>query len=215
MNAIEVIIGELLGGAAKLALSLDQDHQQHLVRLEGQSLRIHCTNPPQRLTLRVAGGELAVLPGSDNPTDATVTGTLTDLIALLRGDSPGQALRVNGDPTVLRDFARLFEGYDPDWAGLIPKAPGDFGPGSPSGRPGEAVFEQLRGVAEVGLASLGKALGTALSSGQEQVRRAAGEHFSQEAEAQQTSQRLQQLQRSLESLRTRIDALDSAPNHAP
>ncbi len=215
MNTLEVIIGELLGGAAKLALSLDQDHQQHLVRLEGQSLRIYCTNPPQRLTLRVAGGELAVLPGSDNPTDATVTGTLTDLIALLRGDSPGQALRVNGDPTVLRDFARLFEDYDPDWAALVPKAPGELGSSSLSGRPGEAVFEQLRGVAEIGLASLGRALGTALSSGQEQVRRSAGDHFGQAADAQQTSQRLRQLQQSLESLRKRIDALDSASNQAP
>lgn len=212
MNALEVIIGEMLGGAARLALSLDQDHQPHLARLEGQSLCIHCTNPPQRITLRVAAGQLAILPGSDNPTDATVTGPLTDLIALLRGGSPGKALRVNGDPTVLRDFARLFENYDPDFSALLPDAVRNPAPGSPIPGPGAELFEQLRGVAEVGFASIGRVLQSAVETGQDQVKAASHQHFANDQAFTGATERLQQLQQRLQTLTERVDALEPKPN---
>lgn len=212
MNTFEALLSEMLGGLAKVALSLDADHQQQLAQLEGRSLRIHCTNPPQKVTLRVTAGSLDIVPGSDIPTDATVTGSISDLLALLRGGSQSRNgagtqanLQVAGDALTMRDFARFFENYNPDWSTLaqVTPAPGPF-PG-----PGSDLFETLRGTAEVGLASLGKALGGLMQSGTSQVQQATREQFTGDNEFAAATERLQALGNRVQQLGQRIDTLAS------
>lgn len=211
MNTLEALFSEVLSGAARLALSLDPDHQSDLAALEGRSLRIHCTNPPQRLTLRVSGGELSILPGSELPTDATVTGTFADLVELVRGNrerggpgSPGRVggsgLQVNGDALVMRDFARFFERFSPDLSAILPTA-GPF-----TGAPGDWL-EQLRGTVEVGLTSFSKVLGGMLQSGAEQVQSATRDRFTGDNEFAAVQERTQRLRSAMRDLNKRVDAL--------
>ncbi|MFK7912841.1 MAG: SCP2 sterol-binding domain-containing protein [Pseudomonadales bacterium] len=212
MNTFEALLSEMLGGIAKVALSLDADHQQQLALLEGRSLRIHCTNPPQKVTLRVTAGSLDIVPGSNMPTDATVTGTFTDLLALVRGGdqsarsaSNQPSLRVSGDALVMRDFARFFESYNPDWSTLQQAAPLR----GPLPGPGSDLFEALRGTAEVGLASLGKALGGLMQGGASQVQQATRDEFTGDNEFAAATERLQSLRGKLQQLNQRVDSLAS------
>ncbi|MEM1228965.1 MAG: SCP2 sterol-binding domain-containing protein [Pseudomonadota bacterium] len=178
MSPAEALLAELLSGAASAALQLDAHSGARLLPLEGRSLRIHCTNPPQRVTLRVSGGQLEVVPGSENPTDATVKGQFSDLLALLRGGSPSQKLSVSGDPTVLRDFAQCFESYDPALPDplrqlLTPLRDLADGSGASADHPAAAFAEQARGFIEVGLGSLRQAFDAALASRPETPRSSA------------------------------------------
>lgn len=217
MNTLEALLSDMLSGIAKVALSLDDNHQRPLAQLEGRSLRIDCTNPPQKVTLRVTAGSLDIVPSSEIPTDATVSGTLTDLLTLLRGESSGSArstggasLQVSGDALVMRDFARFFESYRPDWSALLP-------PGTPFGSPrgagglfpgpGSDLFAALRGTAEVGLATLGKALGSVMQEGSHQMQAATREQFTGDNEFASATDRLQTLRKELQQLNQRVDQL--------
>lgn len=212
MSPAEALLSELLSGAAQAALRLDEAAGERLAPLEGRSLRIHCTNPPQRVTLRVSGGQLDVLPGSENPTDATVKGNFSDLVILLRGGTPSHKVNVTGDPTVLRDFARCFEGFEP----ALPSAVNGLlaplkdlalrGATSDPARgehPAVALAEQARGFLEVGLGTLRNAVEAGLAPGP------AAEAHAPESPASALRAQLSRLDAGISALDRRIDVLES------
>jgi len=211
MNLLEVLLGEALGGVARMALALDPEHQTQLSLLEGQSLQIRCSNPPQHVTLRVAAGAMNILPGSDNPVDATVTGSLTDLIALVRGNSTARSLQLSGDAAVLQNFERLFASYKPDLSALLPAGLRDTGAQATTRNQGADLFEQFRGLAEVGIQSVGRALQT-LTEG---VRSSADSTtHTAVADYASASARLQQLHATIAQLNGRVDQLDPNSNQS-
>lgn len=214
MSPAEALLSELLSGAAQAALRLDQNAGERLQPLEGRSLRIHCTNPPQRVTLRVSGGQLDVLPGSENPTDATVKGNFSDLVTLLRGSTPTHKVSVTGDPTVMRDFARCFEGFEPALPpavdGLLTPLRelalrGASGATAPGEHPAAAFAEQARGFLEVGLGTLRNAFEASLAPGSD----TAVEPASPESPASTLQAQLSRLNAGISALDRRLDVLES------
>jgi ubiquinone biosynthesis protein UbiJ len=208
LSPAEALLSELLSGAAQAALRLDQTAGERLAPLEGRSLCIHCTNPPQRVTLRVSGGQLDVLPGSENPTDATVKGNFSDLVTLLRGSTPTHKVNVTGDPTVLRDFARCFEGFEPALPGAVNGllAPlKDLALRQPGAgeHPATALAEQARGFLEVGLGTLRNAFEAGLAPGP------ATAAPTPESPADALRDQLARLDAGISALDRRIDVLES------
>lgn len=152
MNLLETLAGEVLSGIANTGLRLDPEIQGRLKDLDGTALRLELIAPSQSIVLRVTAGELRVQPGSEYPVQTIVRGTMTDLLALLRGAAPSPGLEISGDPALLTRFAALLHAYRPKLDEFLPAG---FAPGTATANSGA---EQLLGLIEEGIDSARRAL---------------------------------------------------------
>ena len=99
------------------ALRLDTGNRDNLSRLEDRSLGVRLRGLAFGLRFAVDDGALTVTAEREPEADTVINGTPAALAAMAvqRGPSSDARVHIEGDAALAQDFARLFQGLDPDW----------------------------------------------------------------------------------------------------
>jgi len=99
------------------ALRLDTGSQDNLGRLQGRSLGVVLRGLGFGLRFGVDRSALTVTAEREPEADTIISGSPAALAAMAVQRGPGSDARVHieGDAALAQDFARLFQGLDPDW----------------------------------------------------------------------------------------------------
>ena len=99
------------------ALRLDTGSGANLARLNGRSLGVRLRGLGFVLRFDAGDGAMTVTATREADADTVITGTPAALAAMAvqRGPSSDARVHIEGDAALAQDFARLFQGLDPDW----------------------------------------------------------------------------------------------------
>ena len=141
MNPLDALLADLAETLGNALLSLDAEAKERLAALEGRCIRIQCTAPERVTTLRVQRSRIAVSAEAIGEADATVQGSMAELIAWVAAgaSADGAAVRIEDNPGALAEVT----------AALTPNLVGQLS-NALSNSPGE----DLIGALELGAAAL-------------------------------------------------------------
>ena len=134
MNPLDALFADLAETIGNALLSLDAEAKERLASLEGRCIRIECTGPERVTTLQVQRSRIAVSAEAIGEADATVQGSMAELIAWVAAGAPadGAAVRIEGDQGALAEVTgaltpnligqlsdALASGPGEDWLGAL------------------------------------------------------------------------------------------------
>lgn len=113
------------------ALRYDPLTQQQLAHIDDQVIRICCTQPSQVLWVHISDGVVRILSQWDDPVDASISGKLTDFIALAREQDKNQVLmstrmEISGNTQLLTRLQTIAGNLNLDWEAGIADLIGDL-----------------------------------------------------------------------------------------
>ena len=99
------------------ALRVNTGGSDNLTRVEGRSLGVRLRGLGFGLVFAADSGALTVTADREPEADTVISGTPAALAAMAvqRGPSSDARVHIEGDAALAQDFARLFQGLDPDW----------------------------------------------------------------------------------------------------
>jgi ubiquinone biosynthesis protein UbiJ len=106
-------------------LALDPDAAAAV--LDGRVIRIDCTAPVFSLWILGAADRLQVLDSYDGEADVALSGSITELAAVGRGQVQGSGVEIRGDIGVGQQFQSLLRSVQVDWEEGLSRLVGDVG----------------------------------------------------------------------------------------
>lgn len=173
-------MAETLRLALSAAIAASSDAKQCSERMAGKTIAVETLD--QRLLITFEAGAVKVLP-SDAEADATVRGSPTAVFTTLV--SRRETAAILGDEALFEDFHNSFRPHI-----NIPASMGDFAHDA-----GDAM--------RVG----GRAAQSAVEGAVQALRTAAKDYFADAAESERMAEQIQELQRRVDELEERLNAL--------
>lgn len=148
---LELWLTEFATTLTNAGLKLDPLSESRLRALDGHCVHLVTELPTpvddKTFTLLVTDGRVEILPYAVPEPNATVRGSIPDLLTwFIRGAAGPGKISFEGDETVLGELTEIFHRYTPDLSELV------------SGLLGSEVAANLANVAEGVMAALGSAL---------------------------------------------------------
>ncbi len=112
-------------------LQYDPVTQQQLAHIDDQVIRVNCTQPEVQLWVHISDGTVRLLSQWDDAVDASISGKMTDFLALAREKDKNQVLmstrmEISGNTQLLTRMQTIAGSLNIDWEAGIADVIGDL-----------------------------------------------------------------------------------------